>query len=485
MSIHQIIFLQDDIEEKWKIMQEQTKFYYDDRSALFKRRSSIFGLKKKENTNRLPKDLPFWEKVDNYVLDVKRPLFPLYINHNHNDKEITFKFYGSPQAEEMRRDIETQKGLLAEVIADYNERIEPGSKTIQDKNDILEEKERLRTEKISRAITQVQEKTETNTVLVLVLCHGEYVVNDNLTIDRIPFPENKLGEIVKKSVFGKKTLSDYDFTSRYAGDKTSTRYSEALIKEKLQIAYFDLLSNTNNLTNILQQKNRKVVQQTILQDREAYCKEYGLPEESCTHVGFEFTHVPFLRKLYALDDPFSTDPTESSGFRRGEFGHGIIIMFQDNNKIICRNLNRFNDFLWLQQNEYIFPENLMRIVRHWGTADTDLDRTELAGLKRSELLITELDTALLMRVIGSFPEKYKFFKIVDNSCGVLRHLHRDLTPAEEEIVLQKYWADMQCSNPVGSKGGRRRRKRKSKTFKGNKSKKQQRKANKKRKTKKY
>jgi hypothetical protein len=486
--IKQIYFLQKEIEEKWKQMQDETIFHYDAPLPIFGMTSSLFERKKKENTNRLPKDLKFWEKVDNFVLDVKKPLFPFFFANN----TTTYEFFGEPEAEEMKNDIHALKQELAKEVADYNKRIEPGSRQIQDKNDILlilqekGKKERFASERISQAKEQSKAQSKENTVVILILCHGAYIVNENLTIDKIAFPETKLGEIVKQSVFGKEALSDFDYTSRNPKDRTDTRYSEEVIKEKLKDAYEKVLNDTSSLINRAQQKKRDIRQKYIVSDKQACKKSIGLLKDSCIHVGFEFSHVPLLRKVYGLDDPISADP-KNDGFRRGEFAHGIVFMFEnDEGNLIQKNLNRYNDFLWLQQNEYInIPFNVRDRVRHWGTIDADLSNSQLGGFKSSELLMTRLDTEFLMRIIESFPEKYNFFKIVDSSCGVLRKIGTPLTSAEEDIVLQRYWVDMQCGNPEDSKGGRRKRKRKSKTFKGNKSKKQQRKANKKRKTKKY
>jgi hypothetical protein len=456
--IKQIYFLQKEIEEKWKQMQDETEFRYDVPS-------SIFGLKKKENTNRLPKDLTFWETVDDYILDVNQPLFPDFITYN----DIRYRFYGYPEAEVMRNEILIKKGQLKVEIDAYNERIEPGSRQIEDKSDIFTilkaktDKERLTSDRIS----QKGGPSKENTVVILILCHGAYVVNENSTIDKIQFPENKLGEIVKKSVFGYSTLRDYNYTSRYPGNKTSTRYSKEVIKRKLKDAYESVLKNTTSITNQKQQGERIILQSSMLRDEKAYCKEYGLLKDSCMHVGFEFSHVPFLRKVYELDNPISANPITTE--RRGEFAHGIMFMFEDDEgKLIQRNLNRLEDFRWLQENGYInIPERVEDLVDYWGTPYRDIHKSQLydGDVVFNEILITKLDTELLMSVIGSFPEKYNFFKIVDNSCGNFKNLSRELTAEEEKRVLRRYWDDMQCSNPEYSKGGRRRRK--CKTSKGN------------------
>ena len=475
MSIKQIYILQKQIEEKWQEMKDETSFFYNVPFSILKR-------KEKDNNNRLETDFMFWKNLDDTVLDVNQPKFPLLF-FNERSK---YKFNGDTRAEEIINDIENLKDLLTKEIASYNERMER-SKQISDNSDILRilkeksDKERFATESISQ-----KEPSKENTVVILILCHGVYVVNDNLTIDKIPFPENKLGEIVKKSVFGHTTLADYDYTSRYIGDKTSTRYSMDVIKRKLKDAYETVLTDTTSLINPEQEEKRKRVKLKMLKDKEAYCKKYGLVKESCMHVGFEFSHVPFLRKLYELDGPTKKVP-DIDGFKRSEFAHGIIFMFEDDEgNLIQRNINRLEDIMWLRENGYInIPNVVLNKIEHWGTPDRDLSSIMEVKKERekdngSDILITKLDTDFLMRVIETFPEKYNFFKIIDNSCGVFRNLRKKLTDEEEATLHQIYDADMKCRFPLESKGGRRRRKSNNKRKT-----KKQRKSNKKRKTKKY
>jgi hypothetical protein len=447
MSIKQIYILQKQIELEWEEMQKETNFIYDDPSSMLQ--------KEKDNKNRLPDDLNFWKKLDDFVLDITKPKFPRTIFS-------TYKFFGDPDATRMMNEIDTQKGILAKRIDDYNKRNQPG---IQDKNDILRiinenaDKETLTSERISQAKAAVKQ----NTVVILVLCHGAYEVNDNLTIDKIPFPENKLGEIVKKSVFGRSTLSDFDYDSRNPGDGTTTRYPENVIKKKLKDAYETVLTDTTSLINPTQQALRKVITKYMFENKEAYCKAYGLVDDSCIHVGFEFSHIPLLRKIYTLDRLSS-----KSAYRRAEFSRGIIVMFQnDRGNLVQRNLNRLYDFLWLQEKGYInLPFRVEEVVDYWGTPDRDLDTNQVIyddTLDLSQVLIRQIGTDFLMRIIESFPEKYKYFKIVDNSCGVLHNYSKVLTEEEKETVFKRYSADMQCNTPEESKGGRKRRK--TKTFK--------------------
>lgn len=481
MSIKQIYTLQKQIELRWQEMKDETSFSYS-YNVPFSILKPILKRKEKDNNNRLATDFMFWKNLDDTVLDVNQPKFPLLF-FNERSK---YKFNGDTRAFAIINDIESQKDQLTKDIAAYNERSEP-SKQIRDNSDILRilkeksDKERFATESISQ-----KEPSKENTVVILILCHGVYVVNDNLTIDKIPFPENKLGEIVKKSVFGHPTLTDFDYDTRDPDDITSTRYSMDVIKRKLKDAYESVLADTTSLINPEQQEKRKKVKLRMLKDEEAYCKKYGLVKESCMHVGFEFSHVPFLRKLYKLGRLSSNE-----AYRRGEIARGIVFMFEDDEgKLIQRNLNRLEDILWLKANGYIkIPERVLNEIEHWGTADRDLSSIMEVKKERekdngSDILITQLDTNFLMRVIETFPEKYKFFKIIDNSCGVFRNLRRPLSDEEEATLHQIYDADMKCSYPLESKGGRRR---KSKTFTCNKSKKElkskkERKSKKKRKT---
>lgn len=68
-----------------------------------------------------------------------------------------------------------------------------------------------------------------------------------------------------------------------------------------------------------------------------------------------------------------------------------------------------------------------------------------------EMLMTEMDTNLLLKIIQSFPEKYEMFKIVDDSCA--NFYPKKLTKEEETEVFERYGADMRCTNPKEHRGG--------------------------------
>ena len=102
MSIKQIYILQKQIEEKWQEMKDETSFSYSYNVPF-----SILKRKEKDNNNRLETDFMFWKNLDDTVLDVNQPKFPLLF-FNERSK---YKFNGDTRAEEIINDIENLKDI--------------------------------------------------------------------------------------------------------------------------------------------------------------------------------------------------------------------------------------------------------------------------------------------------------------------------------------------------------------------------------------
>lgn len=441
--IKQILFQYQLVKEKWQHMKENEEFYYDVLGG------SLFGRKKKENRSRKETDALFWKKIDDYIDDPTTHRFP---NSIKTDDGTTYQFVGKPQATTLSYHIHDDKEILSKNIKAFN-RNEKSTKKITKDNieNLVQQYNRVQPTTAQVSLKAVESPIEENTVVILILCHGMYGVNSSLTIDTIPAPTNKFIEIVKRAPFGYKSLLDFDYSSRYTDDKTSTRYSVAHIKEKLAEAYTLVLKNVTSISNVEQYTKRKCYIYEKKHNPEWHYTNLGTPQESCIHVGFEYSHLPFLNKKYELDRP------PPNGYQRGEFAHGIVIMFKDaEGKLIQQNLNRLEDFLWLQEAGYINVSD--DLITHYGTSTRDLDSKE--GVEPSEILITKLDTEVLLKVIESFPENYKMFKIVDNSCAVL---DASLTEEQKMEVYERYGADMRCTNPEYVRGGLKKRKRQKKT----------------------
>jgi hypothetical protein len=308
--------------------------------------------------------------------------------------------------------------------------------------------------------------TEENTVVIMILCHGAYVVNEDLTIDKIPAPENKLVEIVKRAPFGFSALSDFNYSSRYPADQNSTRYSIEDIREKLVKAYRLALQNITILSNPTQYLSRNQSSREMNKNPEMFCKQAGPFDESCTYVGLEYSHVPFLRKRYHLDS--------MSSYRRNELFRGIIFMFKDlNGNLVQYNINRIADLKFLIDQGYIQRtaklDLLMRSgkILMQGKRKRDYKKFLLDLLKinadkvlNDGNLITSLETDFLLEIINCFQDKYTIFKIMDDSCG---GFDKTLTSEQRAAIYQQYGADMKCGAPLYAKGGfKKTRKRKNK-----------------------
>lgn len=387
----------------------------------------------------------FWKKVDEDIGDVMNPKFPLRIN-------IDGKLYALLQNQSRFIEaIETAKSELKQDIDAYNE---ISTDIINNAGDI----ERILHEPIVA--------TEENTVVILVHCHGAYVVNSDLTIDKIPPPENKLVEIVKRAPFGFSAISDFNYSSRYPLDKRSTRYSIEDIRKKLVKAYRLALQNITILSNPTQYLSRDWIEEDMKLDPEGLSQQCGRFDESCTHVGFEYSHVPFLRKRYHLDHILS--------YRRDEFFRGIIFMFKDlNGNLVQYNINRIADLKFLIDQGYIQRtaklDLLMRSgkILMQGKRKRDYKKFLLDLLKinadkvlNDGNLITSLETDFLLEIINCFQEKYTIFKIIDDSCGCF---DKELSAEQRDGIYQQYGADMKCGAPLYAKGGfKKTRKRKNK-----------------------
>jgi len=409
----------------WESMQDNTTFSYKN-----SRSDEEFSNRNREENEIL------WKKVDEDIGDVMKTEFPLVI-----DLKTGEHFLDMQPAEKIKRfttAITNAKRELKQNIDAYNE---ISTDKINNAGDI------------ERILNDPIVATEENTVVILVNCHGGYVVNSDLTIAKIPAPENKLVEIVKRAPFGFLALSDFNYSSRFPKGENSTRYSTKVIREKLVAAYKKALKNITILSNPTQYRSRNRSSHDMDQDPEGTCKRFGPFDESCTHVGFEYSQVPFLRKVYQLDD--------ISSYQREEFFRGIIFMFKDlEGNYVQYNINRKSDLKFLINHGYI---------QRTGNFDLLMTRTigyDANGNLNEGNLITHLLTDFLLEIINCFQDKYTIFKIVDDSCG---GFDKALTAAQRDIIYQRYRADMQCSAPLKAKGGfKKTRKRKNKFRKGRK-----------------
>ena len=443
-TLREIYKRYQDINTLWERIKEE-EFYYDIDGGSF--------FKKKANLNRKEKDRLFWKKLDDYIADVMNADFPYSIKNDRSTYNLVFT-NGRNRLMGFTNELNKQKDVLSKYILAYNQDKDEDEEKekINDKNDI----ERLMQEFFLKTVA-----TEENTVIVLILCHGGYVVNYDLTINKIPKPTKKFVEIVKRAPFGYSSLLDFNYSSRYTANKTSTRFSVEQIKEKLVEAYNLVLDNITSISNEAQYTSRAEYLRLEKENPEL-CIQMGTPEESCIHVGFDYSHIPVLRKVYSLD------PLPPEGFLRGEFAHGIVVMFKDaEGNLIQRNLNRLEDILWLRNSGYIQLSkdelNNMCAGRPLGTTTRDLDEEEDLKSVRSELLITEIDTEYLFKIIQSFPEKYSIIKIVDDSCANFIPI---LSKEKALQVFERYGADMICSHPREHQGGRKNRiRRRTKTSK--------------------
>lgn len=421
----------------WESMQDNTTFSYQD-----PRYGETFNSRNREENEML------WRKVDEDIGDVMTTQFPIRIT---TDTGLHILDISIEKTLRFTRAITNAKRELKQDIDIYNE---ISNDKINNAGDI----ERMLDEPIVA--------TEENTVVILVHCHGEYVVNSDLTIDKIPAPENKLVEIVKRAPFGFGAFADFNYSSRYPGNTSSTRYSIEDIRDQLVKAYRLALQNITILSNPTQYLSRNLIEEDMKIDPEGVSKQCGPFDESCTHVGFEYSQVPFLRKRYYLDS--------MSSYRRNEFFRGIIFMFKDlNGNYVQYNINKIADLKSLMDQGYIQRtaklDLLMRSgkILMQGKRKRDYKKFLLDLLKinpdkvlNDGNLITSLHSDFLLEIIKCFQEKYTIFKIMDDSCGCF---DKELSAEQRDIIYQQYGADMKCSAPKKSKGGSKKtRKRKNK-----------------------
>jgi hypothetical protein len=426
----------------WESMQDNITFSY---------KSSRSG-EEFSNRNREENEI-LWKKVDEVIDDVMNPEFPSFLGLTTG---VHFLIMQPEKAEKITRfktAITNAKRELKQNIDAYNE---ISTDKINNAGDI------------ERMLNDPIVATEENTVVILVNCHGGYVVNSDITIDKIPAPENKLVEIVKRAPFGFLSFLDFNYSSRYPGNTSSTRYSTEDIKEKLVKAYKKALKNITILSNPAQYRSRNRSSKDMERDLEGTCKIFGPFDESCIHVGLEYSKVPFLRKVYQLDSL-----TSETAYGREELFRGIIFMFKDlEGNYVQYNINRIPDLKFLIDNGYIQRtakfDLLLRsgsIYFPSGLTETN-SSTEVHKILRYGKLITSLKTDFLLEIINCFQDKYTIFKIIDDSCG---GFDKKLTAEQRDRIFQQYRVDMQCSNPTGAKGGfKKTRKRKNKFRKGRK-----------------
>jgi len=444
----------------WESMQDNITFSYQH-----------FKSNEKFNSRNREENEMLWKKVDEDIGDVMNPKFPVNIT-TETGKYILFEDFASPSYDPVEkarrrkifpftRAITNAKRELKQSIDAYNE---ISTDKINNAGDI------------ERMLNDPIVPTEENTVVILVKCHGGYVVNSDLTIDKIPAPENKLVEIVKRAPFGFEAFSDYNYSSRYPGNTSSTRFSTEDIKEKLVKAYKKALKNIIILSNPAQYLSRNLPSHNYYVNPEGVCKTNGSFDDSCTHVGFEHSQVPFLRKVYQLDSL-----TSETAFRREEFASGIIFMFKDlEGNYVQYNINRIPDLKILIDQGYIQRTAKFDLLMRSGTIvmqgklggefENYTPKRELLNafgidlILRKGKLITELETDFLLEIINCFQDKYTIFKIMDDSCG---GFDKELTAEQRDIIYQRYRADMQC---LKAKGGfkKKTRKRKNKFRKGRK-----------------
>jgi hypothetical protein len=432
----------------WRSMQ-YTSFSY--RAKTWK---SMFKKTIKDILDR-PRDEAFWRKVDDKIADINSLVFPEEIINDTSLYE--FNCHGE---------------LCLRYITAINNAKDELRKAIDAFNEINTDDQITNTSDIERMMNQYI-STEENTVVILILCHGAYVVNEDLTIDKIPAPENKLVEIVKRAPYGFQALTDFNYSSRYPKDKRSTRYSEEDIKQKLEEPYKLVLNNITSVSNPEQYLSRHYTSELMYETPEQSQQKFGFFNETCIHVGFEYSHIPFLKKQYSLDPPPSL-----GGFQRGEFAHGIVFIFTDlEGNQIQRNINRLQDFKSLINSGYIKPSSkvMAELLKNLGNNEVDFTPEQIKSKKYNltdpDNLTTKIETQCLLDIIKSFHKKYTMFKIVDDSCGQFfkrvsdKETKKDketkLTDEEREILLELYGKDMRCGRPSGVKGGfKKTRKRK-------------------------
>jgi hypothetical protein len=320
-SIRQIYDLYQNVIKLWNKMKKETHFSYDvdkDRRTILQR----FVTKTKSNKHRLRSDEMFWNRLDDNIADVNISDFPDTIV---NDRS-TYTFEGDPVSFKLKDDISKAKHELVKTIIAFNSD-KPVTEQIKYKEDIVR-------------------MVEETTVVIFILCHGYYKVNDDLTINEIPAPQGRDVEIVKTAPFGFEAITDYNYSSRYPEDTKSKRYSSDIIYRKLLNAYTSVLENVSHISSREQYTGRSIYK--YMQSDPSFHSRFGPSEKSSIHVGFEYSELPFLNKSYKLDRLPS-----KGGFERGEIAHGIIMMFKDKGRFIVINLNKFNDLEMLEQYKYI------------------------------------------------------------------------------------------------------------------------------------
>jgi hypothetical protein len=293
-------------------------------------------------------------------------------------------------------------------------------------------------------------------VVVIINCHGAYIVNDDLTIDLIPAPENKRIEIVKTASFGYSSLLDFEFTSRYPDDKMSKRFSEEQIQDKLISAYHAISEDISLFRNKDQYKSRSAY--ISARSIASFPKRFGSEDGMVTHVGIDSKPVPFLRKVYSLQD----------GYLHQEKFFGIILTFKNkDDQIVSFNLNKYLDLKQLEEEGYIHisEEDWATITANFSIpsipqGQIPRDFAEQIIHSNPKLLgVASMSKELLLRIIESFPTEYGVFKIVDDSCAVfLKADNRRISAEQSAKVVELYGEDMKSCVPSRFRGGKKTKK---------------------------
>lgn len=268
-------------------------------------------------------------------------------------------------------------------------------------------------------------KEHTNTVVILISCHGAYKLNDDDSIDEVPFPKNKTVEIVKSAKFGCPALSDFILRQRlfyYQKEikkRLPPRFNEDEVRKRLRSYYYNICFNIRNVRSRKTIEERSVYK-SVLEDID---KEYGA-EGKGVFVDKTFSHVPFLQKVYKLDE-----------YDKDEIGRGVIFMFPyKGQQLATYNLHTANEFKDLR---YLL-----------GLKDAANEAYEEQKAMDREYEITTYD---ILALIYNFPEEYKHFKILDDSCG---GFDQRLSEERKQKILDRYQEQMISSNPTEFKGGK-------------------------------
>jgi hypothetical protein len=269
-------------------------------------------------------------------------------------------------------------------------------------------------------------------VVIYIQCHGTFVVNDDLTLEMIRPPRHRKITYLKSAHFGRKYLTDFNFSSRYPGGPSTRRHSINDVKQKLEVAYDMMCVDPKLFRNKEEMEKRGSF---ILRGKGC---EFLLGTKKAVCIPESKSNVPFALKKYDI---------EKEDLRKDEYGHGVFFMLKIDDEFHIFNLTLVKDFnkfkMFLSTLEVEIPESLQE----------EFDQQISSNNKRYEIL----NTKMMLDIIDLLPREFTNIKFVDDSCSVLkfRNNHR---PNKEQwhAVMAMYEHQMTSELPTRCKGGFRK-----------------------------